>query len=245
MYPAYLGRDPRLLVELANKSGLQILTNTGYYGARENIFLPKHAFKETAEELAARWIAEFKSGIEDTGIRPGFIKISIDRGVPLSAIHQKIVRAAAITHRQTGLPIASHTGPAPGAFAQLEILKEENVFPDAWIWVHAQNAESPSHIEAAKQGAWVSLDNVSAKKLEKYVADLSALKKAGLLERVLISHDAGWYRPGEAGGGAFRPYTDIDQYLIPALKEVGFSEEDIHLLQVENPARAYSIRMKE
>src|SRR5262245_30666380 len=31
--PAYLGRDARLLRQLARASGLRIITNTGYYGA--------------------------------------------------------------------------------------------------------------------------------------------------------------------------------------------------------------------
>ena len=34
--PAYLGRDPLLLKELSDLSGLNILTNTGYYGAGNN-----------------------------------------------------------------------------------------------------------------------------------------------------------------------------------------------------------------
>lgn len=244
--PSYLGRDPRLLQELAKKTGLQIMTNTGYYGAQKNKFMPAHAFEESAEDLAARWIAEFENGIENTGVRPGFIKISIDRGAPLSEIHQKIVRAAAITHRQSGLPIASHTGPAAGAFAQLEILEEENVAADAWIWVHAQNAKTEEHIQAARRGAWISLDNVSddPEKINQFVDRLKLLKAAGVFDRILLSHDAGWYRPGEPGGGDFRPYMAIENHLLPALKENGFIEADVRQLLYDNPARAFSIRQK-
>jgi len=242
--PAYLGRDPWLLKELAAKTGLQILTNTGYYCARENKYLPAHAFSEKAEELAARWISEFKNGIEGSGVRPGFIKISIDPGIPLLDVQAKIVRAAALTHLQTGLPIASHTGPAAGAFAQLEILISEGVSPEAWIWVHAQNAESADHIRAAKMGAWISLDNASdsPKGVDQFVERLTALKAAGVFDRILISHDAGWYRPGEPEGGSFRPYTAIDQVLLPALKENGFTEKEIRQLLYDNPARAFVLR---
>jgi phosphotriesterase-related protein len=38
--PAFLGRDPLLLRELSERSGIQILTNTGYYGAVNNKYLP-------------------------------------------------------------------------------------------------------------------------------------------------------------------------------------------------------------
>ena len=37
--PAYLGRDPLLLKEMSEKTGIHILTNTGYYGAVKNKYL--------------------------------------------------------------------------------------------------------------------------------------------------------------------------------------------------------------
>ncbi|MES2874673.1 MAG: hypothetical protein V4708_13185 [Bacteroidota bacterium] len=76
--PAYLGRDPLLLKELSEKSGINILTNTGYYGARDNKYIPRHAVSQTPEEIAKVWIDEFKNGIEGSGVFPGFIKISVD-----------------------------------------------------------------------------------------------------------------------------------------------------------------------
>ncbi|MBN1986037.1 MAG: phosphotriesterase, partial [Prolixibacteraceae bacterium] len=69
--PAYLGRDPELLKMLSEESGLQILTNTGYYSAVGAKYIPKHGFTETAEQLAERWINEARNGIENTGVYPG------------------------------------------------------------------------------------------------------------------------------------------------------------------------------
>src|SRR5512135_777885 len=67
--PAYLGRDPLLLRRLSEASGLHVVTNTGYYGAANDIAVPKHAYAETARQLAARWTAEHRGGIEGTGVR--------------------------------------------------------------------------------------------------------------------------------------------------------------------------------
>src|SRR5690606_7957491 len=130
--PAYLGRDPRLLVAISENTGLHIVTNTGFYGARDNLFLPPLAWDATAEALSDLWIADWENGIEDTGVKPGFIKIGLDEGT-LSPMHRKLVRAAAITHRTTGLAIASHTGTAPGAFEALGILADEGVAASAFI----------------------------------------------------------------------------------------------------------------
>lgn len=244
--PAYLGRDPRLLKQLADKSGLQIVTNTGYYGAVDNKFLPEHAFRESADQLAQRWIGEWEDGIEDTGIRPGFIKISVNPVDTLSAIHEKLVRAAARTHLQTGLTIASHTGPDGPAMAQLKILKDEGVSPKAFVWVHAQNGTPEGWMKAAGQGAWISLDNVKrdSTTIDKYVRALAKLKEAGYLQNVLLSHDAGWYEPGKPNGGSFRGYTAIFDALLPRLKEEGFSQDEIDQLMVRNPRQAFGIRVR-
>jgi phosphotriesterase-related protein len=242
--PAFLGRDPRLLQELAQKTGLHIITNTGYYGAVNNKYLPAWAHDESAEQLAQRWIKECKEGIEDTGIKPGFIKISVNEG-PLSDLHRKLVRAAGITHTATGLTICSHTGKAPAAFEQLEVLQKMNVPANAFVWVHAQAEKDKTlHTKAAKLGAWVSLDGIGWGDFEQYADSMVRLKEEGLLHRVLISHDAGWYRPGEPEGGKFTGFTNIFTQLFPLLNKKGFTLADHEQLLVKNPAAAFAIGIK-
>jgi Predicted metal-dependent hydrolase with the TIM-barrel fold len=136
--PAYLGRDASILKRLSDAVGINMLTTTGYYGAVNEKFVPKHAYSETAQQLADRWISEWNNGIEGTLIKPGLIKTSTDKG-PLTPMQRKLIQAAGITHLSTGLTIAVHSGNGDAAFEQLEILKELGVSPTARIWVHAQN----------------------------------------------------------------------------------------------------------
>jgi len=240
--PAFLGRDPLVLKRLSEVSGVRILTNTGYYGARDDQHLPPHARTESADALAARWTREFRDGIGDTGVRPGFIKIGVDPG-RLSDIDAKLVRAAARTHRATGLAIACHTGPAVAARDVLSVLEDEGVPPDAWIWVHAQaESDLEAHVEIARRGAWVEFDGVGPDSLERHAALVLNLRRRGLLARVLISHDAGWYRIGEPGGGEFRGFTVLVEEFLPALRKSGLGEEEIRQLTHENPAQAYGVR---
>ena len=244
--PAYLGRDPILLRTLSQKTALQIITNTGYYGAANNKFVPGHALEETAEQLSERWIKEWRDGIAQTGIRPGFIKISVNADDKLSQMHKKIVTAAAMTHLHTGLTIASHTGAGKAALEQIELLEQHGVSPKAFIWVHAQNGEPSSHVTAAKKDAWISFDKVApeASSIEENVKQILNLKNNGLLHTVLISHDAGWYRVGELNGGTIRPYTAIFTHLLPALKKKGFTDHQLNQLLVVNPLNAFSIRVR-
>lgn len=242
--PAFLGRDVALQKRLADESGLHILTNTGYYGAVENKYLPQWAFNETQEQIAKRWISEFENGIENTKIKPGFIKISVGTG-HLSELHTKIAKAAALAHLQTGLTICSHTGPAIPAFEEIELLQSMKVHPSAFVWTHAQNEQDKAlHVKAALSGAWISLDGVGWGDYEKYADSIDNLKTAGLLNRVLISHDAGWYKPGEKEGGSFIGYTNIFTEVIPLLKKRGFTESDIEQLLIKNPAEAFAVRVR-
>ena len=244
--PAFLGRDPRLLQSLAEETDLNLITNTGFYGARENKFIPKDIQKLSVDELAARWIREFRNGIEDTGIKPGFIKIGVDHDPKLSPMHEKLLRAACRTHLETGLTIACHTGPTSVIFHMAGILKEEGVAPDALIWVHATTETVENQIKAAELGLWVSIDNITEdpKRIDSVATNLAALKQANLLDRILISHDAGWYRPRETNGGKFRPYTAISQQLVPELKFAGFGQKDIDQLLIHNPRRAFELEIK-
>ena len=111
--PAYLGRDVTLLKRLSEASGLHILSNTGYYGAAKDKHLPRFAFTESAEQLAARWTREFEQGIDGTSIKPAFMKIGVDEA-PLSDVDRKLVRAAAITSRSHRADDRLSHGHGPG-----------------------------------------------------------------------------------------------------------------------------------
>lgn len=239
--PAYLGRDVLLLQKLSQLSGLQILTNTGNYGASDNKYLPDFAFKETAEQLASRWISEFKNGIDGTGIKPGFIKIGVNP-TTLSPLHQKLVRAAALTHLKTGLTIYSHTGPSLPAFEQIEILRKEGVHPEVFVWVHANSTNNDDFLKVAKMGVWISLDGINKDNLEKNALLVKFMKDHNLIDKVLISHDAGWYKPGEENGGNFTGFTTISDVFLPLLKYKGFTDSDINQLLIKNPAFVLAIK---
>lgn len=239
--PAFLGKDPSLLRELSERSGIRIVTNTGYYGAVDNKFLPPHAFTETADQLADRWVADFRNGINGTGVKPGFIKISVNPG-PLSALHRKIVTAAARTHKRTGLTICSHTGPYVPAFEQIDLLKQEGVRPDAFVWTHAQGNNMVHHARAVREGAWVSLDGLDNGNVSSYAETLLLMKENRFLHRTLLSHDAGWYDPAKPNGGTIdRDYTVLFKRLMPDLTKRGFTRRDWKQILVENPANAFSL----
>ncbi|WP_298738708.1 hypothetical protein [uncultured Chitinophaga sp.] len=240
--PDFLGRNVRLLQKLSLASGVKIITNTGLYGAGAHKYLPAYVQRETAAQLAARWTGEWKNGIGNTGIKPGFIKSGVDKG-PLSPLQRKLVEAAGLTWKQSGLPIGIHTGDGAAALEETEILKRMEVPLQSYIWIHAQNETNLEiHEKIAAAGAWISLDGLNKDVAEDYIARLRRLKAAGFLDQVLISHDAGWYNVGQKGGGTFRDYNYLLGTFVHLLPRYGFTAMEIRKLTQENPARAFTIR---
>ena len=244
---AYFGRDVQLLKELSEASEVYLITNTGYYGAANDRYVPEHAYQETAEQLSKRWIKEFEQGIDQTDIRPGFIKIAADGG-EVSDIDRKLMQAALKTSRATGLTIACHTGNNPAVPNLVQsLIEEENVEPSAWIWTHAHQMETSEElVTAAKRGMVISLDGLRINgrdtqadqaTLNHHLQHLLVLKEQNLLSQVLISHDGNSF----PRGGAIRPYEGIFTYFIPLLKKNGFTGADINQLLVTNPQRVFTV----
>ncbi len=73
---------------------------------------------------------------------------------------------------------------------------------------------------------------------------IKVLKEAGLLHKVLLSHDAGWYDPAQPDGGRIRGFSTLFEKLIPALQDNGFTQEEVKLLLEENPAKAFEIKIR-
>jgi predicted metal-dependent phosphotriesterase family hydrolase len=240
----YFGRDVEKMHLLSEKSGVHILTNTGYYGAANDRYVPEFAYEESADQLAARWTQEWEQGIKGTGIKPGFIKCAVDNPGPLSEIDAKLVRAAAKTHLQTGLTMAIHTPQdATLAWAELDILTEEGVHPSAWIWVHADTVEDfDAVVTVARAGAWIEFDKINADNVDQPLALCQEMKAKGLLGRLMLSHDESSYYKDIAQ--PVEPHVTIFRDLLPRLREDGFTEGEIEQIMVLNPREAFTVRVR-
>ncbi|MGC8794426.1 MAG: phosphotriesterase family protein [Bryobacteraceae bacterium] len=231
--PQYLGRDPKLVARLAEATGIEIWTNTGIYGAARHRYVPAFARQETARQLATRWIREAREGVDS--VHPRFIKTGVS-GAPLDEVDRKLIRAAGLTSLETGLTISSHTdGGGPAGLEQLDILMDLGVRPEKFVWVHAQNEKDQAwHERLARAGAWVEFDGIREKTVDWHLDCVRRMARAGLLDRVLVSQDAGWYHVGEPEGGFYRGYTFIYTDFLPALESAW-----VNPLMTENPRAAF------
>jgi phosphotriesterase-related protein len=134
----------------------------------------------------------------------------------------------------------------------MEILETAGLDLGRFIWVHANLEPDPAiHLEAARRRVYVEFDAIGAEwQSQPSMLDHTlTLIEAGYAEKVLLSHDAGWYDPSQPGGqpleGGIRGYTELVEGFIPALRSRGVTEDLIRLITVTNPGQAFAFLNKE
>ncbi len=233
-----VGRNVSILSEVSATSGLPVVVPTGVYG-RANFAPPEHR-NMSEDELTELFISEIRDGIEGTSIKAGFIKIATG-GSNMTALEEKFLRAAGRAALETGAAVASHTTTSNNVTRQVDIL--ESISPDIrFIWVHAQSVNNRSlYQQLAERGVFIEFDSLgwNPGQDSTFITAIKELLAAGYGERILLSHDAGWYQPGEQNGGSQMPYTYLIETFIPKLRDSGVDDEAIRMITEINPIRAF------
>ena len=237
-----VGRNLSVLRRLAEISPVHIIAPTGVY---RDSYIPASLRETGVDELADLWTKELTEGIEGTTIRAGFIKLAMSDDGP-TVLEVRNLKAAAMASQRTGAVIASHTVGGKVARKEMDVLEDAGLDLHRFIWVHAQTEPDVSILEdAATRGAYLELDSVGApyQSQPDLLETTIALIKAGYIDHLLLSHDAGWYNPASPAGlpdEGYRGYTALTRNFLPALLKQGISEEQARRITVGNPARAFA-----
>lgn len=232
-----VGRRADLDLAVSQATDFPIVVPTGIY--REP-WIP--AWVRTASEDALEdWmVRELDEGIEETGFRAGWIKLSAgDDGItPLEA---RILRAAARAGRRTGAIIGSHTIRGRVVLDQLDIIEAEGYRADRFISIHSQEEKDFGlNLAVAGRGAWLEYDHVGRAPDNDVATLILGAIAAGHGAKLLVSHDRGWFDPAKPGGGTPEPYTHLSQVLLPKLADRGLDAAAIRRLTHDNPFDAFA-----
>jgi phosphotriesterase-related protein len=237
-----VGRNLSILRSLADVTSIHIIAPTGVY---RDAHIPESLREISEHDLAELWTKELTEDIEGTSIRAGFIKLAMSDDGP-TALEIRNLKAAVKASQNTGAVIASHTIGGKVARKEMDVLEEAGLDLHRFIWVHAQTEPDVSILEeAARRGAYVELDSVGApyQAQAELLETTIALIEAGFADHILLSHDAGWYNPARPDGlpdEGFRGYTALARGFIPGLLKRGIDEEQVRLITVNNPAKAFA-----
>jgi phosphotriesterase-related protein len=110
------------------------------------------------------------------------------------------------------------------------------------IWVHASSENNRAvQRQLADRGVYIEFDSIGANPGQDagLIAAIQELLAAGYGDRILLSHDAGYYQPGQANGGTQRAYTYLIDTFIPKLRAAGVDDATIRMITEINPICAF------
>lgn len=245
----HLPRDIQLLRSIAEKSGVEILFGLGYY---KEPHVPGRLYGLSAEEMADELVQEIEEGIGGSGVCPAVIgEVGSSLG-KISGLERKLLRAAALAQRRTGLPLITHTTHGTMGLEQLDILEAAGADLEKVVIGHCDlNPELRYQLEIARRGVNLGFDTVgkerwisarSPKELahqpdEVRVRLISELFARDFGGRIVLSldmlHRERMLNPDTHGKYG---YTYIFVFL-EKLQDAGLPHEECERLVTENPRR--------
>jgi phosphotriesterase-related protein len=245
--PIGCGRYLDLFKEVARRGPVNIIGSTGFF---HETWCPMHPIGRAldVDELTDLFTREITEGMGDTLIRAGMIKCATGEG-RISANEEKILRAAARSHVNTGCPIITHTTGGGMGLEQLDIFASEGVPAEVVIISHIDDLNYAEQI--LQRGANLSIDRIGTNAFfpdDHWLEMIAGLLNKGYIEQVMLSHDAAVFVHGldiVSGEKTFDDYTYISRVFLPRLREYGVSDEQIHIMLHDNPRCVLTFRGRE
>jgi phosphotriesterase-related protein len=163
----------------------------------------------------------------------------------MDPVNERVLRASARAHRETGVPICTHTFPANRTgLDQQRVFKEEGVDLGRTVIGHSDDTQDITYLEELIQnGSYCGMDRIGIQRpnTDAQRADMvAALCGKGLAGRITLSHDAACYLDMITDGlmderAPQWNFTHIPKTIVPMLRERGVSDADVHQMTVQNP----------
>jgi phosphotriesterase-related protein len=163
---------------------------------------------------------------------------------------ERVLRAVAGAHRQTGVPISTHThAESRRGLEQQRIFAEEGVDLSRVVIGHSGDTTDIAYLEELiAAGSYIGMDRFGVDvflSTEDRVKTVATMCERGHADRMVLSHDASCYfdaLPEETLPVALPNwhYLHIHNDVIPALKQRGVTDEQLTMMLVDNPRRIFS-----
>jgi phosphotriesterase-related protein len=250
-----LGRYIPRIARIAAATELNIVVATGLYTYND---VPMHfhylgpgAPLGGPEIMTEMFVRDIEHGIADTGIKAAILKCATDEPGVTPGV-ERVLRAVAAAHRETGVPISTHTHAATRrGLEQQRIFAEEGVDLSRVVIGHSGDTTDVAYLEELiAAGSYIGMDRFGVDvylSTEERVKTVATMCERGHADRMVLSHDAFCYFDAlpEATLPVALPnwhYLHIHNDVIPALKERGVTDGQLATMLVDNPRRIFSKR---
>ena len=241
------GRDPILLRNLSEKSGVNIIAATGLFPENAGAagyykWQSTMRGRNLEEDVYELFSTEIHAGIRGSGVRAGIIKVAT--GDPLITDYEsKVIKAAVRVAQETGLSIITHCEGATVGPAQQNLFLRFGANPQRIMIGHQNNSADIEYAlsELENPGFYLGFDRVNPLMSTAAEDNIARLVLRGYGDRIMISHDCifVWLgRPGNLPAQYADWYPDyLFRKLIPRMKAAGVTDEQIRGLLEDNPRR--------
>lgn len=166
--PAACGRNVLKLAAVSKNTGVNIIVPTGIH--LEKYYRPNHwRYFITEEELTGLFIKDIEEGIDEydyscpivkrTVHKAGLIKLATGKE-KFTAHQQKIFHAVVNAHKQTGVPILTHTTDGEQAMEQVELFVKLGADVKHIVLSHVdRNKDLGYHKALMQTGVYVEYDS--------------------------------------------------------------------------------------
>lgn len=248
--PVGLGRDVALFKRLCEDIDINVVVCTGYYSFNE---LPKYfSFHgpglriDMPDPLIRMMLGDIRDGIANTGVKAGIIKIGSD-SLGFTPHVTRIFKAAVVAHRETGVPITTHSNAKEkGGLDQARFFKDNGADMSRVIIGHCGDTTDLDYLKAVLDtGVTIGMDRFGLTTYlgtEDRIATVARLCELGYAGQMILSQDAGFYSCSTEPSyrAKFQPewtHFLISERVLPELARRGVPDEQIHTMMVANPAR--------
>lgn len=241
-----LAPDPTGLREVSERTGVYIIAGTGVY-TEETLSAEQAAM--SVGDMRAMMVRDLTEGFPGTDVRAGVIgEIALNR--PIKPAEERALRAAARAHRETGAAICVH-GISPEA---VQILQAERADLSRVVACH-QDGTTPENAKSMLDlGIYIEFDCFGhefycdngaydsdwpwhfSSDTER-VAGLARMVEVGYADRLLLSQDI-CVKMQLRRYGAYG-YAHVLENIAPMLLRAGVTQDQIHTMTVQNPARLF------
>jgi phosphotriesterase-related protein len=240
-----LGRSIPRVQRVAAEVELQIVVATGIYTYDAVPFFFRHRPRvDGRDPMTALFVREIADGIAGTGVKAAFLKCAIDQPGLTRGV-ERILRAVAAAHRETGAPITVHThAPSGTGLVAQRVLREEGVDLTRVVIGHSGDSTDLDYLTALMDaGSYAGMDRFGLDALlpfEARVETVAELCRRGYAQRIVLSHDAAchidWFAPGARELHHPRwHFGHIHDEVLPALRERGVTDAQIATMLIANP----------
>lgn len=228
-------RSIEAIQRVSRATGAHVVLGTGRY--RDPYLSADLIDRAGVRGIADEMVRDLTEGFPGTTARAGLIgEIGADAWF-VSAREERVHRAAAAAHRETGAAIYTHSARWQVGFAQLQILSEAGADPTRIAVGHTDTVAVEGYaVDVARRGAFVGFDTLSSfapAALPAVCDRIMAVVRAGFLERVLLGQDVCVASELAANGGT--GFTAMLGIVRGLLYERGLDEGEFEQIVVRNP----------